>query len=295
MTVPNEDILDPAHQDDGGITHVGAAGTGVEKPEDKLELSEDGNQVKRGDKTYIREEALHQARAEAAQLKQTLKQLEPLMPEFNEFITAKQSRRDSTVQRAAAEDSEYSEDELDGYAIATGMYEQDGVTPDRRRAEAALGVVARVADRRAGRKFDPLAREFGADRANRNTESARSRQFVDGEPIAEQRYLDATIEALPPGMMADPTIANLSNVIAAGLEYLDKRKSGTLKKGRAGREPMFVEGGSRGADHDTSDLSPLDLAAARARGKTPEQWMKMTRSAAPKQRVRTDSNILEEV
>ncbi len=63
---------------------------------------------------------------------------------------------------------------------------------------------------------------------------------------------------------------------------------------------MFVEGGSGRVDNDPGEMSELDLAAARARGKSPEQWMKMSRASGGSSRrgaVRDSGRgeVLEEI
>ena len=59
-------------------------------------------------------------------------------------------------------------------------------------------------------------------------------------------------------------------------EYLDRRKNGTLNaRGRRG-EPNYSETGSGGRFSSERPLSGLEEAAARARGKTAEQWTKLT-------------------
>jgi hypothetical protein len=119
---------------------------------------------------------------------------------------------------------------------------------------------------------------------------------VDGQPIAEQKYIDAAATSLGDDLMADPEVARLAQVVAAGLEYLDARKSGTLGRGRAGGgrrgsgEPMMVERSTGRFDGDTGEMSDLDRAAARARGKSPEQWQKMSKAVN-----KATSAVLEEV
>lgn len=297
MSEVDNDVLDPAHVDDGGVTHAGAAGMGDGGAEPKWEPSEDGNIVKHGEKTYITKAALDQARAESRQLRETLDKLEPVLPEFEQFLKNRHAGRDATVMRGAdGGDGEYSEDELDGYAISVGLYQADGVTPDRKRAQTAMDVMSKVAERRAGLRIKAVEDRLGRDQASRNTEFARTRTFVDGEPIADQKYLDATIAALPDGMMADPTVANLTNVIAAGLEYLDLRKQGKTRRGGGRGEPMHIEGGGGRFESNGGQMTELDMAAARARGKTPEQWMKMQGSnKAAQSRSSSTGDILEDV
>ena len=81
-----DDILDPAHRDDGGI-QTAVAGMGREEPkQDEIKASEDGNLLEKDGKKYVREEALHEERTARQKLSSTLRQLEPLMPEFQEFL-----------------------------------------------------------------------------------------------------------------------------------------------------------------------------------------------------------------
>lgn len=284
----DDDILDPAHQDDGGIAPI----AGIPDPEPKDKVSEDGNILERDGHKYVRAEALHQEREEKQKLSNTIKSLEPLMPEFEAFLAQKRDRNATTVQRTRPETmDDYSEDELTGLAITRGYYDADGQTPDLKRAKSELDILTRVSTRAAGRAVRPLAEQTAKDRSATNRANATANKFVDGEPIASDKYMKAAFDALPEEYSADPMISNITQVIAAGLEYLDHRKNGTLRRGRGGREPMMVERGTGRYDGDTGNLSDLDLAAARARGKSPDEWAKMSKAVAGTNR---GSSILED-
>lgn len=285
------DILDPAHMDDGGIS-AGAAG--IPPPETTTDtLSEDGNILTRGDKTYITKAALDAERATNKGLRETLAQLDPVMPEFEEFLKVRGNRRETT-SRTVAGTSTTQDDKtyLEEVAVALGYFDETN-QPDLRRAQAHLNVTRTEAARETARQVRPEQERNVRDRAANNREAARGKKFTDGKPIADQKYVDAAMSSLPDEYLADPNIANITQVIAAGLEYLDMRRNGTLNRGgrsvqRGERnEPMFVEGSRGRFDGDGSELSGLDLAAARARGKSPEQWAKLAKSA--------NGSVLEEV
>lgn len=276
--------LDP--HDDGGMPQVAGleaakAAAAPAPAATDYKLSEDGNIVEVGGKKYITEAALQAERQARQKISETLTQLEPLMPEFNEFLENKRNGRASTVARVAApapaEDEDFTPDELEGLAIVRGYYDANN-KPDTKRARQELKIMQAIADRQSGRAVQPVAEATLRDRAAQNHATARTRQFLDGEPIADQAYIDAAFNALPDEQKADPLVANLTNVIAAGLEYLDLRRQGKLSRGR--REPVFREGGSgrRVTGGDSGTLDALDAAAARARGKTPEQWGKMQKA-----------------
>src|SRR5258708_6978411 len=95
---PGNDVLDPAHADDlpvvAGVTAPAAATVPAFKATD------DGNQVEYGGHKYIREEALQNERQTRQQYQQTLDQLRPLMPEFEDFLQQKTNGRQATVNRA---------------------------------------------------------------------------------------------------------------------------------------------------------------------------------------------------
>ncbi len=291
-----DDVLDPAHADDGGVENAGAAGlnTAGDGKTTQETVSDDGNIVTRDGKTYIVKSALDEARGQAQKYKETLAQLDPLMPEFQEFLNTRANRRE-TVQRTAASGTGDDKTYLEEVATALGFFDETN-QPDLRRAQAHLNITRREAARETARQVQPVAEHNIRDRATNNREAARGKKFTDGKPIAEQKYLDAAMQALPDEYIADPNIANITQVIAAGLEYLDLRRNGGLgRQSRAGggREPLFVEGGRGRFDGDNEGgLSALDLAAARARGKTPEQWSKLAKSANGGRR---DPNVLEEV
>jgi hypothetical protein len=285
MPVDNGDlILDPVGTDEP-VPETAIAGA-PQPDADKLELSEDGNLVKRGDKVYIRKEALDEERGARQKLQGALNAIEPLMPEFEEFLQSKQGRGRAQVARVAApvdDEDEYSDDELEGLATVRGYYDADN-KPDKARAKAELNLLSRVADRRSAKMVGPVAQNAMRERANTNVRQAMDHRFLDGEPIADQKYLKAVFDALPEDARADASITNIATLAAAGLEYLEQRKNGGVRRGR--REPNFREGpSSRGGG--SLDLDALDIAAAKARGKTPEQWAKLTKAA-------TGSNQLED-
>jgi hypothetical protein len=271
------DSIDP-HAVEAATTVVagapGAAAAGDTKPEFKA--SDDGNFVEVGGRKYVREEALHGERTKAQNYAKTLQQLEPLMPEFEQFLETRKGGRSATVDRATrGGDSDYSDDELTGYAITRGYYGEDN-KPDTKRAKDDLDIMTAIADRRATRAVKPLAEGTARDRARDNTERALSKTFVDGEPIAEQKYIQAAFQSIPEEMRADEGISDVMMLVAAGLQALDDRKAGRTR-GRGGREPMFREGGSGRVDRNESTLDALDQAAARARGKSPEAWARLNK------------------
>lgn len=287
-----DETIDPHGADDVAQV-VNPALIAAAQPETKPEFkaTEDGNQVTYGDRKYIREEALHGERQRVQQLTQTLDQLTPLMPEFEQFLQSRKAGNNATVQRAAPQsDSEYTPDELLGYAINRGYYDADN-KPDLNRARADLDIMTAIADRRAGNVLRPHAEATTRDRAQSNVARLMTQTFVDNEPIAEEKYLRAALDAVGDDVKSDPAQANMLAVIAAGLQALDDRRNGKSRGAR--REPNFREGSGRsfttGGD---SGLDALGRAAARARGKTDEQWAKMTKATGG---TSFGGDILEEI
>lgn len=290
MDTAVETQIDPHGADDGEV--VNPALVAASQPEVKPEWkpTEDGNQVTYGDKTYIRAEALQAERAKNQQLAKTVSQLEPLMPQFERFLQSERAGEQATVHRAAVpSDGEYTQDELTGYAITRGYYDANN-QPDLKRAAQDLDIMTAIADRRAGRAVGPIAQQTAQDRARTNVQRAMSQTFVDGQPIADEQYLTAAFNAVPDEIKADPNVANILAVVAAGLQALDDRKSGKSRGAR--REPNFREGSGRTFSGGGEGLDALDIAAARARGKSPEQWAKMTKSAGA---IGVRGDVLEEI
>ncbi len=271
----NSTVLD-THAADNEAPAVAIAG----KADPEYVASDDGNQVKRGDKTYVRQEALHAERERAAGYAKTLQTLEPLMPEFEQFLAQKRAGGRATVDRAtrSATDDEYNDDELTGYAITRGYYDADN-KPDTKRAKDDLDIMTAIADRRAVKAVGPVAAGTARDRAVKNTERALSQTFVDGEPIADEKYIRAAFDSLGDEYKADENTSQMLMVVAAGLQALDERRTGRSARGSRSREPVFREGGGgRTRDVGGEDDDALSRAAARARGKTPEQWAKLSKS-----------------
>jgi hypothetical protein len=275
---------------------MGAAGIAppAQQPDQKppdFKVSEDGNILERDGRKYVPFEALQEERRARQTLNQTLSTLEPVLPEFKEFLRLKDERERNVQpqQRQSVQDSsdEYSQEELEGLAYTRGYYQTDGVTPDTKRAKAELALINRIVERKADARMKPLAEQSAADRASANRQAAYTRTYEDGQPFARQEYLDAAFNALPAHFLADPNVSNATQIMAAGLEYLDLRRNGQLR-GRGGRDPMLVERGGPRRPGEDSPLNALDLAAAKARGKTPEAWAKLQKQVS-------GGNLLEDI
>ncbi|MCR4339554.1 MAG: hypothetical protein NUW01_06670 [Gemmatimonadaceae bacterium] len=256
------------------------------KTEPTERVSEDKNLLERDGVKYVRAEALHHEREKNQQLSAALGQLEPVLPEFQEFLKTRKERQAATVARTAEPSSDYSPDELEGLAVTRGYYTDDQ-KPDLARAKQELDILTRIADRRTARSIKPLAEQTARDRADANRLAARSRTFVDGEPLVDQKYVDAAFASVTPDLAADPEVAAMLQIVAVGLQSLDDRKEGRGRSTR--REPMHVERGSSRFSAGEGNYSPLEIAAAKARGKSPAEFQKL--SAAVN---KLDAGVLEE-
>lgn len=279
MNESNNDVLDPAHADDlpqiAGVTQD--TPLPGQQTDAEWKASDDGNIVTRGDKRYVREEALHAERERAKAASAALARIEPLVPEFTEFLNQKQNRNNANVERATRPSAETyaDDDDLRGFALVRGYYKADGVTPDTERANQELNIMARIADRSAAKHVGPVQRDTVQSHADANYREALGRTFTDGEPIAERKYLEQVFNSVPAEQRADPQVAQMLEVMALGVQELEARKAGRRP---SRREPTFREGASGRSSLGSGDaLDALDAAAARARGKTPEQWGKMTK------------------
>lgn len=295
----DDEILDPAHvEGDTHVTNAGVAGLSGKGGDDKRpdpgandRVTPDGNVLERDGKKYITMDAFAAERGKAQRYADALSQLDPLMPEFNEFLQTRNNRRTAVRESVAGQDKD-DDAYLSEVATALGYYDETN-QPDLRRAQAHLNVTRREAKRESAAAVKPVHESTVRERARTNREAAAGRKFVDGQPIAEQKYLEAALKQLPDELIADDNVANIAQVLAAGFQYLDMRRNGDLGRGRRTREPMLVEGGSGRFEGDDGGLSDFDRAAARARGKSPEAWVKMTKQLNPS-RTR-NSDILEDV
>jgi hypothetical protein len=297
MPEDNDQILDPAHDPDGG-TNVGAAGIPApeakgEKKPDEVVVSEDGNIVERGGVKYMRAEALHNERQARQNAERQLAALAPVMPEFEEFLKTRENRKTAVRESVASGGEQDDKEYLQEVATALGFYDETN-QPDLRRAQAHLNITRREAGRVTDKRVRPVEESSQLAQARANRERARGQKFVDGQPIADDKYLEAAYNALPEEYLADPQVAALTQVIAAGLQHLDERKSGVRRGQQPQRrqqsgEPMFVERSTGRFDDGEGEISQLDIAAARARGKSPEEWAKMSK------KVNTTRGVLEEV
>lgn len=281
MNENTNDVLDPAHADD----LPGIAGLVQDTPlpgqqtDAEWKASEDGNIVERGGQKYVRQEALHAERERAKALSATVSRLELLAPEITEYLQQKNNRNNANVERTTrpAQQSYADDDDLRGFAIVRGYYKNDGTTPDLDRADQELHIMARIADRSAAKHVGPVQQDSVRSHADANYREALTRTFVDGEPIAERKYLDQVFSSVPADQRSDPAVAQMLEVMALGVQELEARKTGRSRS--RGREPVFREGASGRSHAGSGDaLDALDAAAARARGKTPEQWGKLQKS-----------------
>lgn len=282
----SDEVLDPAHMDDGGLPAAPAA---PPTPAPEPKVSDDGNVMEVGGRKYVTFDALTAERAQRQQLAQTVAQLEPLMPEFEQFLTKRNERQTATTAASGkgGDDEAY----LREVAETLHFYDENH-EPDLRRAQGHLNIMRRESDRSAQRAVEPVAQSTAREMARVNRERANTSRFVDGKPIADSKYMSAAMDAVGAEHLADPNVANMVQVVAAGLEYLDARKNGTLSRGRGGREPLHLEGSRGRFDGDgEGGLSAMDLAAARARGKSPEEWAKMRNSVTSEKR----GNTLEDI
>lgn len=254
-----------------------------------FKITDDKNQVTVGDATYIRAEALHQERQARQQLQQQVDGIAPYVEEFNEFLTQKQARTSAAAARVAPPSgNDPDREELEGVATIRGYYDAEG-KPDLARARQDLAFMDRYVEARVGRAIAPVARTASEERAFRNRESAKGRQFVDGRPLVDAKYVDQAFDALPPELAADPNVANIVQVIAVGLEQLDARKSG---RATARREPVFSEQSRGRYDAEPGALSQFDIRAAQARGISQADWAKRTEKPTPTGRVDRDGGYV---
>lgn len=283
--------LDPHDNGTTVVAGMDTTGGNTQTPpvDPEIRVSEDGNQITRGDRKYLPAEAVQSERQRRQEAERVISQLEPLMPEFNEWLTNRRSGRDASVREAqgptpSAGGDDYTTDELKAVAHLNNYFTEDGQSLDLTRARQALDIMGRVSERRTRQIVEPVARATAADRASRNVEDAISRQYVDGAPIADRSYVTQAFGALPPELAADASVANLVQVVAAGLEYLDKRRTGKLG---SSREPQYTEGSTGRFNGDGGrGLSNFAQRAAQARGLSNEEWAK--REARPTASARAD-------
>lgn len=266
----------------------------------------------------VKLEALHGAREENKKLKDTIGKLEPLMPEFQEFLEHKRSggskpQQQQPQQKPQPQGPSADElEELDATAQLLGFVNPETGEADRQRTQQVLRLLDRRAGNIVGGAMRPVAASVAEQRARANRDQAYDKMYVDGRPVAEQEFIDMAFDSLPAEFSSDPTIAGVAHLLAAGLQYLEERKSNTrgarqqerpgvldfLETGRTParvtqrrREPMHVEGSlGRVSREDEDSMSDFSVAAARARGKSPEQWQKQRTAMSNRK-----SDILDEV
>jgi hypothetical protein len=161
--------------------------------------------------------------------------------------------------------------ELLEIAESFGFYDADG-QPDLARAAKAKTVIDKRSGTTANAAVKPVADSAAQTRAQALRERAYQVTDKNGRPFATRAAIDKVLDDLPIEQQADKNIVTSALLMARGLEP-------------PVGEPLHTEGG-QGHSANTKELSPMERAAAKARGLTDEQWVK-TRDASP------DSNVLE--
>ena len=269
--------------------HEGAPAPAADAPA-AFTITEDKNQVKVGEATYVRQEALHNERQARQELQRQVDQIAPYVDEFGQFLADKQARTTAQAARVAPSSGVTADqDELEGLARIQGYLDAEG-KPDLARAQQYLDFLDRRTGAHVGRAVAPVAKTAAEERAARNRETARTRQYVDGQPLAAQQFIDQAFDSLPPELASDPNVANIVSVIAVGLEALDARKSGRAAR----REPAFHEGGRGRLDGGNGELTDFDIRAAQARGKTAAEWSKLIGKPTTDARPERDGSFILE-
>lgn len=193
--------------------------------------------------------------AELESVKQNWQAIEPYLPLVAEAL--ERHRGGSTPAPAAGEDAEAL-----AFAQEIGIVNAQG-EPDVKRARALLNRIDQQAERRARALVAPAATTAAATQAAMLRERAYQVTDSGGRPYAKREHLDAVLSTIPVELQADPNVMRLALVIARGL---DTSPPAT--------EPLVTEGPG-GSRRGGAALSPIEQAAAAARGIDPQQWVKL--------------------
>lgn len=142
---------------------------------------------------------------------------------------------------------------------------------DLERAEAARSYMDQRTGARVKEAIEPVASQAAAVQARSLRERAYTVVDKGGRPFASREHIDHVLDRLPIDQQASPEIVSSALMIARGM--------GVAPAG----EPLHTEGGGR-PPSGTVGLSPVERAAARARGMSDADWIK-ARDA--------DDNVLE--
>lgn len=171
----------------------------------------------------------------------------------------------------AAPASPAQDPELVKAAKVLGFYDADG-QPDTERAREAREMFTGVARGVTEEAIRPVANNAATARAQALRDRAHTVVDKAGRPFAQREHIDAVLDSLSPELQAQPEMVQTALLIARGMG------------GPAAGEPLHTEnvGGVPGANN--KQLSPVERAAARARGLSDESWIKARD---------TSSNVLE--
>lgn len=248
-----------------------------ESEEEELETSEEGGdegegKAKGGDPA----KALAQERNKRKELSRKLKEVEeqfgklkPLADEYQQLLPYLPQLLQAAGRGGngrAPEQSGQPDQEALELAAALKLEDDEG-KPDASKARALISYM----DKRVGAHIHSgtagIRRESASVAVNQIRERAYKATDKEGKLFARKEFIDKVFSQVPPEALLNPDNAVAALIMARGL-------------GGAGDasqdEPLHVEGGGGRIKSKPAPLTDLEKSIATLRGKSPQEWQKLS-------------------
>ena len=234
---------------------------------------------------YVPLSALQEAREKAKALKEkaeaydnTVQYVQSVRP-YIDFLQANPDlmTRTTTTHQPAAPTQEPVDEQAEELARTLDLYTAEG-KPDVRRAQKLRGLIDAAADAKAESRVKPLQESTLRERANHNYQRALVTKAPDGRTPSRQ-VLDALWARTDPSITSTEEGASALVATALGLSLLH---------GQAGApavvptpQPAIVSERPGSRQPNTPSLTNLDEKIAGMRGRSNDDWAKLTRTFNP--------------
>jgi hypothetical protein len=190
------------------------------------------------------------AKAEVARLTAEIGKLQGVQQALEQYspILERIRQDPSIMERARQPQQQPAEDDVEAIQLAEdmGLLAADS-SLDVKRARKMLDFLDRRNDRRIDQRVAPLANTTAAQIAESHRQRATTLRKKDGSLAASEESINQVYGMLPAELLANPSVAALMPIMAAGLDAMTGRKP-AAQAVREYDEPFFSEaaGGGRG-------------------------------------------------
>lgn len=236
---------------------------------------------------YVPLEALREVREKAKAFKdkaeqydQTVQYVQSVRP-YIDFLQANpdlMTRTTTTHQAPQTVTQEPVDEQAEELARTLDLYTAEG-KPDVRRAQKLRGLIDAAADAKAESRVKPLQESTLRERANHNYQRALVTKAPDGR-TPNRQVLDALWARTDPSITSTEEGASALVATALGLSLLHGQ-AGPPTSVAPPAQPAVVSERPGSRQPNTPSLSAFDEKIAGMRGRTNDEWAKLTRTFNP--------------